>query len=76
MTIDARQIKRVRDRIAQYKADENRCVMEKYIHVEDLELADKVLAAYAALSKEPACDHDWETEDDKGHRCKRCGAVT
>jgi len=76
MTIDTRQIERVRCRIAQYMADETSCLMEQYINAEDLELADKVLAAYAALSKEPACDHDWEAEDDKGHRCKRCGAVT
>ena len=53
MTIDTRQIERVRDRIAQYKADETSCLMEQYINAEDLELADKVLAAYAALSKEP-----------------------
>jgi len=48
MTIDARQIERVRARIAQYMADETRCVMEKYIDAEDLAFTDKVLAAYAA----------------------------
>jgi len=49
MTIDTRQIERVRDRIAQYTADETSCLMEQYINAEDLKLASKVLAAYAAL---------------------------
>jgi len=48
MTIDTRQIERVRDRIAQYMADETSCLMEQYINAEDLKLASKVLAAYAA----------------------------
>jgi hypothetical protein len=50
MTIDTRQIERVRDRIAQYMADETSCLMEQYINAEDLKLVSKVLAAYAATS--------------------------
>jgi hypothetical protein len=38
--------------------------------------AGKTRTSPAQKGEEPACDHDWEAEDDKGHRCKRCGAVT
>ena len=53
MTIDAGQIERVCDRIARYMADEAGCVIDKHLTAEDLHLAARVLAAYAALSKEP-----------------------
>jgi hypothetical protein len=48
MTIDAHQIKRVRDRIDRYMADEAGCVIDKHLTAEDLNLAARVLAAYAA----------------------------
>ena len=66
MTIDAHQIERVRDRIGQYMADEAGCVIDKHLTAEDLNLAARVLAAYAATLPREVEIERWCIVDGQG----------
>lgn len=48
MTIDGKDVERVREKIGQYMADETACTIDKYLKPSDLHIAARVLAAYVA----------------------------
>jgi hypothetical protein len=64
--MDAHQIERVRDRIGQYMADEAGCVIDKHLTAEDLNLAARVLAAYAATLPREVEIERWAVIDATG----------